>query len=315
MDRPYYIDWVDTSEEGKPEQEKAVTITANGTTRVDPDEGYVLSGVNVDVNVVPTDIGKTEEGKPEQEKTVTITSNGTTRVDPDEGYVLSGVNVDVNVVGTDIGKPYIDTSKMRDFSNFISLNTGLLDEIEKFDTSNAITCEGMFYDVINLESCPNFDVSNCKNFQNMFYRCTKLSIAPQFNTSKGTTFIGMFRFCTNLKNIPLLDLSNSSSMDYTFGGCTSLETVSLTTSKADLMTNTFQNCAALKNLTIGEGWSVNICLHYSDNLTVESLHGMVENLADLTGQTAKNFTIGATNLAKIDEEHLTMLDNKNWNYS
>jgi hypothetical protein len=42
---------------------------------------------------------------------------------------------------------------------------------------------------------------------------------------------------------------------------------------------------------------------------------MIENLADLTGQTAKTFQIGATNLAKIDEEHMAMLNNKNWNYS
>jgi hypothetical protein len=42
---------------------------------------------------------------------------------------------------------------------------------------------------------------------------------------------------------------------------------------------------------------------------------MVENLADLTGHTAKTFQIGATNLAKIDEAHINMLQAKNWNYS
>jgi hypothetical protein len=42
---------------------------------------------------------------------------------------------------------------------------------------------------------------------------------------------------------------------------------------------------------------------------------MIENLADLTGQTAKTFQVGETNLAKIDEEHLAMLTAKNWSYS
>ena len=69
-------------------QSKSVTITENGTTEITPDDGYVLSSVNVDVNV-PT--------KPEQVKSVAITENGTTTVTPDDGYVLSSVNVDVNV--------------------------------------------------------------------------------------------------------------------------------------------------------------------------------------------------------------------------
>ena len=41
---------------------------------------------------------------------------------------------------------------------------------------------------------------------------------------------------------------------------------------------------------------------------------MIENLADLTGKTAKMFQIGTTNIAKIDEAHLQMLEDKNWNY-
>ena len=42
---------------------------------------------------------------------------------------------------------------------------------------------------------------------------------------------------------------------------------------------------------------------------------MIENLADLTGGDAKNFKVGATNLAKIDADHIAMLQVKNWNYS
>ena len=79
---------VDVNVPSKPEQEKSVAITENGTTTVTPDEGYVLSSVNVDVDV---------PSKPEQAKSVTITENGTTKVTPDAGYVLSSVNVDVDV--------------------------------------------------------------------------------------------------------------------------------------------------------------------------------------------------------------------------
>ena len=79
---------VDVNVPSKPEQSKSVSITENGTTTVTPDNGYVLSSVNVDVNV---------PSKPEQAKSVTITENGTTTVTPDNGYVLSSVDVDVNV--------------------------------------------------------------------------------------------------------------------------------------------------------------------------------------------------------------------------
>ena len=71
-------------------QEKSVTIRANGTTEITPDEGYTLSKAVV-VTDVPT--------KPEQTKSVTITENGTTQITPDEGYTLSGASVSVSVSG------------------------------------------------------------------------------------------------------------------------------------------------------------------------------------------------------------------------
>ena len=229
--------------------------------------------------------------KEEQEKTVEITSNGTVEVVPDEGKTLSKVTANVNVAFEgDIGKPYIDTRKIMNFYYFCC-NNRVNDFIDCVDTSNGTSLDSMFYNCSLLTSIRKLDTSNCTSFRQLFYNCLALTSIPQLDTSKGTNFASMFY------------------------GCSALETISLTTAKSNLSTNTFQNCTALKNLTIGEGWAVNIYLHYSNNLTVESLHGMIENLADLTGQTAKAFQIGSTNIAKIDEEHLTMLTNKNWLYS
>ena len=253
--------------------------------------------------------------KEEQEKTVEITSNGTVEVVPDEGKTLSKVTANVNVAFEgDIGKPYIDTRKIMNFYYFCC-NNRVNDFIDCVDTSNGTSLDSMFYNCSLLTSIRKLDTSNCTSFRQLFYNCLALTSIPQLDTSKGTDFSSMFYSCRNLTSIPQLDTSKGTNFASMFYGCSALETISLTTAKSNLSTNTFQNCTALKNLTIGEGWAVNIYLHYSNNLTVESLHGMIENLADLTGQTAKTFQIGSTNIAKIDEEHLTMLTNKNWLYS
>lgn len=216
---------------------------------------------------------------------------------------------------TEIGKPFIDTSKMTNFANFISNNNGLLDELDQIDTSNGIEFGNMFYNLNHLKTIPQMDVHKGEGFSSMFHSCSSLLEIPTLDTRNGTTFSSMFYDCYSLTKVPYLDISRGSLFTFMFSGCSALETVSLTTAKKDFKTNTFQGCEALKNITIGEGWAVNIYLNYSNKLTVESLHGMIESLADLTGQTAKTFQIGATNLAKIDEEHIAMLNNKNWNYS
>lgn len=69
----------------------------------------------------------------------------------------------------------------------------------------------------------------------------------------------------------------------------------------------------LTEIVIPSGW--NTSLYFSDSpLTQEVLHAMIENLADMTGQTAPTFQIGNNNIAKLDEEHIAMLNNKNWLY-
>lgn len=271
-----YTDGYQASQDSITLQEK--TITENG--EYETDEGF--TGMSKVIVAVPI--------KEEQEKTVEIIKNGTTEVVADEGKSMSKVTVNTNVAFEgDIGKPYIDTSKITDFSHFCRADR-FGDQIGYLDTSNGTA------------------------FGDMFASCT-FKTHPPIDTSKGRYFQRMYQYSSTIATIPHFDTANGETFNDTFYGCASLETVSITTAKKNFSTSTFQGCTKLKNITIGEGWAVNIYLHYSNNLTVESLHGMIENLADLTGQTAKTFQIGATNLAKIDEEHLTMLDDKNWNYS
>lgn len=300
----------------KEEQEKTVEITKNGITEVIADEGKTLSKVTVETSV----LAGGEPGKPyiDTSKMTSFyslfynrvnleiidnidTSNGTIFERMFSGcYVLSSI-------------PQLDTSKGTNFANMF-WGCSLIESIPQLDTSNGTNFASMFYSCAILPSIPQLDTSKGTNFNSMFEGCQELTSIPQLDTSNGTNFNSMFYGCSKLTSIPQLDISKGTNFKSMFTTCSALETVSLTKATKDLSSNTFYNCPALKNITIGEGWAVDIYLHYSNNLTVESLHGMIENLADLTGLTAKTFQVGATNLAKIDEAHMTMLQNKNWNY-
>ena len=75
------------------EDDKTVSITANGTVEITPSSGNdAMAKVTASVNV-PSD------AKEEQTKSVTITENGTTTVTPDSGKVLSSVSITTNVSG------------------------------------------------------------------------------------------------------------------------------------------------------------------------------------------------------------------------
>lgn len=189
-----------------------------------------------------------------------------------------------------VGKPYIDTSQITDFRYFCSHNK-LNSSLDKIDTSNGI------------------------NFSYMFYASTALATIPQLDTSKGTNFANMFYGCTSLVTVPTIDISTGVSFTAMFNGCANLQTVSFTKPTNNFSQNSFHDCTALQNITVGKGWAYSIYLHYSEQLTQASLHGMIENLADLTGKTAKTFQVGTTNIAKIDASHIAMLQAKNWSYS
>lgn len=75
------------------EDNKNVSITANGTVEITPSSGSdAMAKVTASVNVP-------SEAKEEQTKSVTITENGTTTVTPDSGKVLSSVSITTNVSG------------------------------------------------------------------------------------------------------------------------------------------------------------------------------------------------------------------------
>lgn len=113
---------------------------------------------------------------------------------------------------------------------------------------------------------------------------------------------------------------------YLFSGCISLKKVvfnsdtNITNITASNVGNPFYNCILLEDIQIPKGWKdtnatiiiSNGSANFTNVLTHDSMVAMLENLVDLTGQTAKTLTLGETNLARLSEAEKAVATSKNW---
>jgi len=148
-----------------------------------------------------------------------------------------------------------------------------------------------------------------------------------FEEGSAMTQIAPYAFynCTGLTEIefpPSITLFNG----YLLSGCSSLKKVvfnsnaNITNIQADNVGNPFYNCTSLEDIQIPENWTNSLTTvvisngsaNFTNVLTHDSMVAMLENLADLTGQTAKTLTLGATNLARLSEEEKAVATAKNW---
>lgn len=148
-----------------------------------------------------------------------------------------------------------------------------------------------------------------------FTNCTKLKTIHG-SLSRITETETTFQNCTSLDISSVLARMTILAVigNYTFRGCTQVTEITLPTTVTSIHSGAFNGCTGLTNVILPEGWNLTINLSWSTELTQESLHNMIENLANLTGQSVKVFQVGSTNVAKIDEEHIAMLNTKNWEY-
>lgn len=101
-----------------------------------------------------------------------------------------------------------------------------------------------------------------------------------------------------------------------FANNSALKTVTLKTiNNSRVGTTIFEECVNLENLTIlGDALTATLYLYWSNKLTQECLHHLIEKYAGYTGTTQLTFWIGEENIAKIDEAHIKILNDKNINY-
>ena len=104
----------------------------------------------------------------------------------------------------------IDVSQIRDFG--AKRNMGLFEgldphniKIDKWNMSNAIDMNCMFYECINFDCyLGDWDVSNAKTMMGLFYKCEKFegNGLENWNVSSDTVLYSMFMDCSSLKNRP-----------------------------------------------------------------------------------------------------------------
>lgn len=101
-------------------------------------------------------------------------------------------------------------------------------------------------------------------------------------------------------------------------GCSSLTTLKVGTLTSTTLSSFYMavkgTASKLEFIEIGKGTSASLYLQNSIKYSQETLHNLIDNLADMTGKEAPVFSVGTTNIAKISDEYLQKLKNKNWNY-
>lgn len=133
-------------------------------------------------------------------------------------------------------------------------------------------------------------------------------------TDEYTSNVNRTLYITNNDFLTKVIMPNVNTVDtYGFRNCSAMTYCELGQIISTL-TNAFQGCEALETFKIKPESTGNIYLQYSPNLTVETLENIVENLADMTGQDMPTLSIGSGNLAKLSDEYIAMLNQKNWNY-
>lgn len=232
----------------------------------------------------------------------------------------------------------------KDAQNILFSNNPNVTEIPEFVFSQVTNFYRMFMGCTGLTKIPSMDTSNGENFGEMFRNCTSLSEIPPLNTSKGTNmyrmfngwkglslpwtidttnvtnFERMFDAVSNIEEITLTSTYNGTNFAYMFQYCSKLKTIStLDLSNCTNTTNMFTGCPNLENITF-EPETIKISISITSSKLTDGTNGVsnsiqsiIDGLADLTGQEAQTLTLHADVRAKLTDDQLTAITNKNWN--
>lgn len=188
-------------------------------------------------------------------------------------------------------------------------------------------------------SLVNVTPNYCNDY--MFYYCTGLkTVFISSNLSDGTSGQYVFAGCTNLENITyntestaikkmktiekyycsdctslisfIVPANVTTINQYAFKNCVSMKYLYLPSTITSLTASAINTCTALETIELGQDWNLAVDFSFAPNLTIDCITAIFENLKDLTGETTKTLTLGATNILKTTEEQRATATNKNW---
>lgn len=150
--------------------------------------------------------------------------------------------------------------------------------------------------------------------------CFKNSYAPClfFRKNSQLKTLGSYALWENkFYEIYLPDhLETFSGNTYVIKNCTDLYYLWIpNTLRTTIPANAIYGCSSLEEIELQEGFNVSANFSNCTNLSTDCLINMLNALKDLTGQTAKSLTIGATNLAKLTNAQKGIATDKNWTLS
>ena len=174
-----------------------------------------------------------------------------------------------------------DTSNVVNMNSMFSACQNLTSlVIDNFDTSKVTDMSNMFRNCNNLTNLDvsNFNTSKVTDLSRMFASCHSLTSLDlsNFDTSQVTNMNGVFFECKSLTklNISTWDTSNVTTMGYRnqmgegmFAGCSSLTSLDLTsfdTSNVTNMSEMFNGCSKLTEITVSSKWVIGSSTNITD---------------------------------------------------
>lgn len=314
-------------------QEKTVSIAANTTTEIVPDNGYNgMTKVTVTTKVKPVIYDGTR----------LALSTFSTIPDYDYSQIQNADNLFNGCIQlTKLGRRLDCTNMVTGTGMFMSCRnleytTNLAPNskiIIQFltNTGNMTKMDKMFANCTNLIGVGNklkFSVINlktdaCTTMRSMFYQDIMLRIVPLFTSTSNVTDMGfMFYGCNNFDAFDCdYDMSKVTDIEGMFTNSTitsfTRNNGPLDFSSVTNATDAFKGCTDLTTLAGFTGLKANLSLSDSP-LTVESINNVINEMYDFTsnGVTPSSeqgtLTLGATNLAKLSDDEKAVATNKGW---